>query len=88
MMFVNTSSAPSRKEFRRPWGDVELTEMQGELLPMLVACQPAVAMIRFQAKPAEAEKLQNSLMAARMPKAITSIDTPMLDGGSLQSTCD
>ena len=69
-------------------GDVELTELQGELLPMLVACQPAVAMIRFQAKPAEAEKLQNSLMAARMPKAITSIDTPMLDGGSLLSTCD
>ena len=69
-------------------GDVELTELQGELLPMLVACQPAVAMIRFQAKPAEAEKLQNGLMAARMPKAITSIDTPMLDGGSLESTCD
>jgi len=69
-------------------GDVELNEVQGELLPMLVACQPAVAMIRFQAKPAEAEKLQNGLMAARMPKAITSIETPMLDGGSLASTCD
>ena len=45
-------------------------------------------MIRFQANPVEAEKLQNGLMAARMPKAITSIDTPMLGGGSLQSTCD
>ena len=69
-------------------GDVELNEKKGELLPMLVACQPAVAMIRFQAKPAEAEKLQNSLMAARMPTAITSIETPMLEGGSLASTCD
>jgi len=69
-------------------GDVELNEKKGELLPMLVACQPAVAMIRFQAKPAEAEKLQNSLMAARMPTAITSIETPLLDGGSLASTCD
>jgi len=69
-------------------GDLELNELEGELLPMLVACQPAVAMIRFQAKPAEAEKLQSGLMAARMPKAITSIETPMLDGGSLASTCD
>ena len=69
-------------------GDLELNELKGELLPMLVACQPAVAMIRFQAKPAEAEKLQSGLMAARMPKAITSIETPMLDGGSLASTCD
>ena len=69
-------------------GDLELNELKGELLPMLVACQPAVAMIRFQAKPAEAEKLQSGLMAARMPEAITSIETPMLDGGSLASTCD
>ena len=69
-------------------GDIELNELEGELLPMLVACQPAVAMIRFQAKPAEAEKLQNGLMAARMPKAITSMETPMLGGGSLASTCD
>jgi tetratricopeptide (TPR) repeat protein len=69
-------------------GDLDLTELKGELLPMLVACQPAVAMIRFQAKPAEAEKLQNGLMAERMPKAIASIETPMLDGGSLASTCD
>lgn len=69
-------------------GDVDLEEKKGELLPMLVACQPAVAMIRFQAQPAEAEKLQNSLMAARMPTAITSIESPILEGGSLASTCD
>lgn len=69
-------------------GDITLEEEQGELLPMLVACQPAVAMIRFQAKPAEAEKLQNDLVAARMPTAITTIESPLLGGGSLQSTCD
>ena len=68
--------------------DIELQEEQGELLPMLVACQPAIAMIRFQAKPAEAEKLQVSLMATRMPESITSIELPMLGGGSLKSTCD
>ncbi|MGI9472572.1 MAG: tetratricopeptide repeat protein [Rubripirellula sp.] len=67
---------------------VDLKEESGELLPMLVACQPAVAMIRFQAKPAEAEKLQTDLMAARMPISITSIESPLLGGGSLKSTCD
>ena len=69
-------------------GDVQLQEEQGELLPLLVACQPAVAMIRFQAKPAEAEKLQNDLITARMPRSITSIESPLLGGGSLKSTCD
>ena len=69
-------------------GDLELNEIKGDLLPMLVACQPAVAMVRFQAKPAEAEKLQSELMAARMPHAITAMETPMLDGGSLASTCE
>ncbi len=67
--------------------DVELKEESGEPMPMLVAAQPSVAMIRFQAKPAEAEKLQTDLVQSRMPEAIASIELPLL-GGSLKSTAD
>ncbi len=64
-------------------GDKQLQEESGDSLPLLVACQPPVAMIRFQAKPAEAEKLQAELTAARMPGAIASAPLPILGGKSL-----
>ncbi len=57
-------------------------------MPLLVACQPSVAMIRFQAKPAEAEKLQAELVSTRMPEAIASIELPILGGVSLQAAAD
>ncbi|QDT02805.1 hypothetical protein K227x_11830 [Rubripirellula lacrimiformis] len=60
------------------------TENQGDPLPLLVACQPAIAMLRFQAKPAEAEKLQNELTETRMADAILSLKLPLLGGSSLR----
>jgi hypothetical protein len=68
--------------------DVELQEEAGDALPLLVASQPSVAMIRFQAKPAEAEKLQADLVVARMPDAIAQLELPILDGASLRSSAD
>ena len=41
-------------------------------------------MIRFQAKPAEAEVLQSELTATRMPGAIVSAELPLLGGKSLE----
>jgi tetratricopeptide (TPR) repeat protein len=69
-------------------GDVEVKEEPGTSMPLLVACQPSVAMIRFQAKPAEAEKLQAELVASRMPETITSIELPILGGVSLKAAAE
>lgn len=66
-------------------GDIELQEEPGTSMPLLVASQPSVAMIRFQAKPAEAEKLQAELVATRMPETIASLELPILGGASLKS---
>jgi tetratricopeptide (TPR) repeat protein len=68
--------------------DIELKEEPGDSLPLLVACQPSVAMLRFQAKPADAEKLQVDLVKARMPEAIASVELPILGGSSLKATAD
>ncbi len=54
-------------------------------MPLLVACQPSVAMIRFQAKPTEAENLQAELVSTRMPETIASIELPILGGVSLKA---
>lgn len=62
------------------------TQTDGEPLPLLVACQPAIAMIRFQAKPAEAEVIQNQLSETRTPGVIASMKLPMLGGKSLAET--
>jgi len=64
--------------------DLKWNEQDGESLPLVVAAQPAVAMVRFQAKPAEAEKMQADLAAARMPETIASMRLPILDGASLK----
>lgn len=64
-------------------GEKEFDQEQGDPLPLIVACQPPVAMIRFQAKPAEAEKLQSEITAARMPAAIAETRLPLLGGKSL-----
>lgn len=64
------------------------TQADGEPLPLLVACQPAIAMIRFQAKPAEAEVIQNQLTETRTPGVIASMKLPMLGGKSLAETKD
>ncbi|TWU58910.1 hypothetical protein Poly51_16900 [Rubripirellula tenax] len=62
------------------------TESEGEALPLLVACQPAIAMIRFKANPGEAEKLQNELSDTRMAPSIASLSLPLLGGESLKSS--
>ena len=67
---------------------IELKQESGESLPLLVASQPPVAMIRYQAKPDEAEALQQELTATRAPGAIASAELPILGGGSLASTAD
>ncbi len=60
------------------------TETEGEFLPLLIACQPAIAMLRFKANPSEAEKLQNELTQSRMADAITTLTLPILGGQSLK----
>ena len=68
--------------------NAEIKEQPGEALPLLVACQPPVAMIRFQAKPPEAEALQKQLTAKRMPAAIANLSLPILGGKSLIEASD
>ncbi len=67
-------------------GDRQLEQGIGDPLPLIVACQPPVAMMRFKAKPAEAETLQAQLAAARIPAAVVSMKLPILGGKSLQET--
>lgn len=59
-------------------------EEPGDALPIVVAAQPSVAMVRFQAKPAEAEKIQAELTSTRMPQTIVSLRLPILGDASLQ----
>ncbi|QDT09296.1 tetratricopeptide repeat protein [Planctomycetes bacterium K23_9] len=66
----------------------EFKQEPGDALPLLVASQPPVAMIRYQAKPDEAEALQQEINAKRAPAAIASAELPILGGGSLLSTAD
>lgn len=68
--------------------DVTWKEQAGTPMPLLVAGQPSVAMIRFQAKPAEAEKLQSELAATRMPETLASVELPILGGASLKSVAN
>ncbi len=77
-----------RQRIKAVAGDIELAEEEGDPLPLLVACQPPIAMIRFQAKPADAEILQAELAARRMPKAIASLKLPILGGASLLDLAD
>ena len=63
---------------------VELNQDSGEPLPLVVAGQPAIAMVRFKANPAEAQKLQMELTKARMPEAVASLPLPILGGKSLK----
>lgn len=69
-------------------GEQELKQESGDPLPLIVACQPPLAMIRFQAKPVEAEALQAELTRARMPAAIATAKMPILGGNSLLDLAD
>ncbi len=69
-------------------GSIELTQTAGDALPLLVAVQPAIAMVRFQAKPAEAEKLQLEITRDRMPRAIANLRLGILGGQSLVETAN
>ncbi|TWT52669.1 hypothetical protein Pla22_02950 [Rubripirellula amarantea] len=62
----------------------EFTQSDGEPLPLLVASQPAIAMVRFQASPLDAEKLQLDLVQERMPEAVASLKLPLLGNASLK----
>ena len=68
--------------------DLVFKESPGDPMPLLVACQPAVAMLRFQAKPADAQKLQAELTRARMAETIASLELPLLGGRSLRQVAD
>ncbi len=67
---------------------LELNESESDPLPLLAACQPQVAIIPYQAKQAEAEKLQSELMMARLGRRIAETEIPFLDGKSLIETAD
>lgn len=77
-----------RKQLAAAVGELDWTEEPGDPMPLLIAAQPAIAMIRFQAKPAEAEALQNELQEARMPEVIANLRLPLLGGQSLISLAD
>lgn len=62
---------------------VTITQSDGEPMPLLVAVQPAIAMVRFQAKPTEAEKLQSEITRDRMPRAIATLPLGILGGATL-----
>lgn len=64
-------------------GGIQLTKEDSDALPMLVAGQPAIAMIRFQAKPNEAEKIQREIVETRMPTNIAKLPLGLLGGSSL-----
>lgn len=68
--------------------NLQLQESAGDPLPLLAACQPQIAMIHYKAKPADAEKLQNELMSARLSKSLASTPIPLLGNQSLQSAAD
>ncbi len=80
--------AEVRKQMLATVGELDFVEEPGDPMPLLIAAQPAIAMIRFQAKPAEAEALQNELHEARMPAVIANLRLPLLDGESLVSLAD
>jgi tetratricopeptide (TPR) repeat protein len=67
---------------------IELKEDASEAMPLLVAGQPAIAMIRYHASPIEAEKLQSELIASRMPTSLANLKLPLLGGKSLSSSAD
>ena len=66
----------------------ELKQETAASLPLLVACQPPVAMIRFQGKSAEAQSAQLELMNRRMPANVVAAELPLLGGKSLQELAD
>ena len=66
----------------------ELKQESAEPLPLLVACQPPVAMIRFQGKSAEAQSAQLDLMNRRMPDNIVQAQLPLLEERSLRDLAD
>ncbi len=57
-------------------------------LPLIAACDPPVAMIRFQGNRLDAEKLQGEVTARRMPSTIASLPLPLLGGKSLIESAD
>ena len=75
-----------RKQLTVVVGELDFSEEPGDPMPILVAAQPAIAMIRFHAKPAEAEALQNELTVARMPELVANLRVPLLGGQSLISS--
>ncbi|MEM8669604.1 MAG: protein-disulfide isomerase [Planctomycetota bacterium] len=59
-------------------------EQKDNAIPIVVAAQPSVAMVRFQAKPAEAETMQAELAVSRMPQTILNLRLPILGEASLK----
>ncbi|TWU31516.1 tetratricopeptide repeat protein [Novipirellula artificiosorum] len=57
-------------------------------LPLVVATQPQVAMIRFKTKPAEAEQMQSKLVEQRLPQSIASTKLAILGDASLIETAE
>ena len=67
---------------------IQLEQKDAEPIPLIIAAQPTIAMVRFKVKPAEAEKLQKDLIANRMPRVLTSLKLPILAGQTLAQSKD
>lgn len=77
-----------RQQLQQIIGDAELAEQPADPLPLQVAGQPAMAIMRFRAAPADAERLQAELFDARMPATLASLPLPLLGGQSLIETAN
>ncbi len=77
-----------RDVFRDVAPNIEFKSKVGDALPLMIASQTPIAMIRYKALPADAEKLQSEITARRAPHVITSLRLPILDDQSLASAAD
>ncbi|MEM9646404.1 MAG: protein-disulfide isomerase [Planctomycetota bacterium] len=68
--------------------DVSFEEHAGESFPLLAAVQPQMAMIRFDAKPLDADAVMSALVDAEMPKDLASVPLAILGGKSLADSAD
>ena len=80
--------AEVRQQLTEILGELDFQQEPGDPMPILIAAQPSIPMIRFRAKPAEAEALQNELTAQRTPELVANLQLPLLGGQSLVSSAD
>ena len=67
---------------------VELKKSDAQPTPLLTVSQPSIAIIRFKAKPEEADTMQRELLRSRGPMALASAKFNLLGNASLIDVAD